>query len=322
MQSEVEVAARKLRAALKECEAQRDQAREQLASMEQAAHTSHLMSQASTDVVQSEALRAEKEAADREAALAATVAMHAARVLSLQTTLATVEARAAAREDTLRAEVVALERKCQDAEAARDELAASTTDATLPLMRELEAVTAAAARAGDAAADTEARLLARVQARRAPLRAAAVMCTADPRGAQAAETALLAAETAERGARARATAAETSSRDAAGRAAALTEQLAALGARLDGAQAHSDDLARRLQETTTVRGPAAAAVCACVELTRDVCAGAPGRACHAGRRRSTHTNTASGQGAAFQDACRRTKGVWPRRAPMAAPHGL
>lgn len=164
-QSEVESAARKLRAALKDTEVQRDELRQKLEALEQEAHKSKLSEQASSDEVQSEAARAEKEASEREAALQASVAAHATRMASLQATLAAAEARSATREDALRAQLARLERRCQELEAARDELVANDTEATVPLLRELEAVTAAAARAADTAADTEARLLSRLQAR-------------------------------------------------------------------------------------------------------------------------------------------------------------
>jgi hypothetical protein len=164
-QGEVEAAARKLRAALKDTEVQRDELRQKLEALEQEAHKSKLSVQASSDEVQSEAARAEKEASEREAALQASVAAHATRMASLQATLAAAEARSATREDALRAQLARLERRCQELEAARDELVANDTEATVPLLRELEAVTAAAARAADAAADTEARLLSRLQAR-------------------------------------------------------------------------------------------------------------------------------------------------------------
>jgi chromosome segregation ATPase len=156
---------RKLRTVLKDCEAERDQLAVKVEELEREAVTGHLQVQASTEEVQNEVQRAEKEAAEREAALLATVETHVARIASLQATLAAVEARIAAREDALRLEITSLERKCQDTEAARDELAASHADASLPLLRELEAVTAAAAHAADTAADTEARLLSRVQVR-------------------------------------------------------------------------------------------------------------------------------------------------------------
>jgi chromosome segregation ATPase len=154
---------RKLRAVLKDCEAERDKLSVKVEDLERDAVTGHLKVQATTEEVQSEVQRTEKEAAERETALLATVETHVARIASLQATLAAVEARVAAREDALRLEITSLERKCQDAEAARDELAASHADASLPLLRELEAVTAAAARATDTAAETEARLMSRVQ---------------------------------------------------------------------------------------------------------------------------------------------------------------
>ena len=164
-QSEVEGVVRKLRATLKDTESQRDELRQKLEALEQEAQKSQLIVQASSEEVQSEAARAEKEALEREAALQASVAAHAARMASLQATLAAAEARSATREDALRAQLASLERRCQELEAARDELIANDTEATVPILRELEAVTAAAARAADAAADTEARLLSRLQAR-------------------------------------------------------------------------------------------------------------------------------------------------------------
>jgi hypothetical protein len=162
-QSEVEASMRKLRAALKESESQSDQLRVRVEQLEAEARTGHLMAQASTEEVLQTQTELEKEAADREAALQLTVASHAARLSSLQAMLVAVEVRVAAREDTLRAEITSLGRRCQDAEAARDELAASNTEATMPLLRELEAAKTAVARASDALADTEARLLGRVQ---------------------------------------------------------------------------------------------------------------------------------------------------------------
>jgi hypothetical protein len=212
-QSEVEATVRKLRAALKDCEGERELLRSQVERIEQEARDGHLIVQASTEEalkthseVQEEMERALKEAAEREAALETSVAAHQARIASLQATVATVEARASARDDALRFEITLAERKCQEAEAARDELAANSTEATLPLLRELQAANAAAARAKDAAADTEARLLARVQT---------------------AEAALLSAETAERGARARAAVADSTVKEATAYASSLADDLAA-----------------------------------------------------------------------------------------------
>ena len=162
-QSEVEASARKLRATLKDTETQRDELRQRLETLEQEAQNSQRIVQASSVEVQSEAARAEKEALDREAALQASVAAHATRIASLQATLAAAETRSASREDALRAQLASTERRCQELEAARDDLIATNTEATVPILRELEAVNAAAARASDAAADTEARLLSRLQ---------------------------------------------------------------------------------------------------------------------------------------------------------------
>ena len=161
----MESTARKLRATLKDTEAQRDELRQRLDALEQEAQNSERIVQASSVEVQSEAARAEKEALEREAALQASVAAHATRIASLQATLAAAETRSASREDALRAQLASTERRCQELEAARDELIATHTEATVPILRELEAVNAAAARASDAAADTEARLLSRLQVR-------------------------------------------------------------------------------------------------------------------------------------------------------------
>lgn len=170
LQSELEGALRKLRASLRECEAERDALSAKVHELERDAENGQLAVQASTEEIQSEVQRVTVLARERERALQVTIQAQSDRITSLQATLAAMETRTAAREDTLRAEVASLERKCQDAEAARDELAASHTEATLPLLRELEAANAAVARTNDLAAEMESRLLMRVQAR-ASLRA-------------------------------------------------------------------------------------------------------------------------------------------------------
>ena len=222
--------------------------------MEQEAQNSQRIVQASSVEVQSEAARAEKDALEREAALQASVAAHATRLASLQATLAAAETRSALREDALRAQLASTERRCQELEAARDELIATNTEATVPILRELEAVTAAAGRASDAAADTEARLLSRLQVR------VRVCGTREPCAArsdllrtQSAESALLAAQTAERSARARAQAAEQSSKEASLRAAGLAEQLAGATSALDEERVRTDSLSHRLEEDASVR---------------------------------------------------------------------
>ena len=70
---------------------------------------------------------------------------------------------------------------------------------------------------------------------------------------QSTESALLAAQTAERSARARAQAAEQSSKEASLRAAALAEQLAGATSALDEERARNDSLSHRLEEDASVR---------------------------------------------------------------------
>ena len=101
--------------------------------------------------------RAREDSSERKSVLGAVVRQ-------LQASLASAEALAAEREDALRGEVSRLQRACMQLEASRDDAAAQSSYAAVPLLRQLEELSRSAHEAGEAASETEARLLARAQA--------------------------------------------------------------------------------------------------------------------------------------------------------------
>ena len=228
----------RLRQALRDCEAERDVLQE--AAHAAAARRSQEESTAVDSLVASR--RAREDSSERESALAASVEAHVAQVRHLQASLASVEALAAEREEALRGEVSRLQRACMQLQTSRDDAAAQSSFAAVPLLRQLEVLSRSAHEAGEAASETEARLLAR---------------------AQAAEAAANEAQSAERAARARAAAADEAARERASHAACLTKELAGLRPRLTAEQDSVAAALQSLQEMATVRCAGLSSCIAC-----------------------------------------------------------
>lgn len=225
-----------LRQALRDCEAERDVLQE--AARAAAARRSQEESTAVDSLVASR--RAREDSSERKSVLGAVVRQ-------LQASLASAEALAAEREDALRGEVSRLQRACMQLEASRDDAAAQSSYAAVPLLRQLEELSRSAHEAGEAASETEARLLAR---------------------AQAAEAAASEAQSAERAARARAAAADETARERASHAAYLTKELAGLRPRLTAEQDSVAAALQDLQEMAAVRCGLSSCI-ACTHSTRN-----------------------------------------------------
>jgi len=218
-----------LRQALRDCEAERDVLQE--AARAAAARRLQEESTAVDSLVASR--RAREDSSERKSVLGAVVRQ-------LQASLASAEALAAEREDALRGEVSRLQRACMQLEASRDDAAAQSSYAAVPLLRQLEELSRSAHEAGEAASETEARLLAR---------------------AQAAEAAASEAQSAERAARARAAAADETARERASHAAYLTKELAGLRPRLTAEQ---DSVAAALQDLQEMAAVRCAGLSSCI----------------------------------------------------------
>ena len=227
----------RLRQALRDCEAERDALQE--AARAAAARRSQEESTAVDSLVASR--RAREDSSERKSVLGAVVRQ-------LQASLASAEALAAEREDALRGEVSRLQRACMQLEASRDDAAAQSSYAAVPLLRQLEELSRSAREAGEAASETEARLLAR---------------------AQAAEAAASEAQSAERAARARAAAADETARERASHAAYLTKELAGLRPRLTAEQDSVAAALQDLQEMAAVRCAGLSSCIACTHSTRN-----------------------------------------------------
>ena len=187
--AEVQAVVRKLRQSLRECEAQRDELGERLGALE------------------ATSARAAEATSCGEATLAASLEVQAEHSRLLHARVAETEALAAEREDSLRSEVSRLQRWCDELQSSRDEQTFRSTDASAPLLRQLDELTRSAREAAESSAETCARLSAR---------------------ALAAEAAAVQAQTGERAARARARAAEEAAKDKAAHAARASGELGVL----------------------------------------------------------------------------------------------
>jgi len=233
--STLEATARKLRAALKEAESERDAARLQVEALQAEAVAAEEGAESDAALAHDDAARALEEALAREASLVTTLAAQAAQLANLTATVAAAEARASERQEALCADNARLERRLQEAEAARDELSSNHAEAALPLMRQLESLAAAATRARESAAETESRLQSR---------------------AEGAEALALVAEAAERSARARASAAEEKLRLAGAAACASAEQLQATHEAFEQERARADAAILQAEKEAALRATA------------------------------------------------------------------